>query len=90
MPSLVIYNPPLWVRRSMPKGSKIVGMISEEVHEISYRHAEETPEVGEREYFTHSFDVPGVQMIAIEGPGGQQSILLVGKKGQNLWEDFDV
>jgi hypothetical protein len=90
MPPLIIYNPPLWVRRSMPKGSKIVGMISEDVREVAYRHSEETPETGEREEFKHIFDSPGVQMIAIVGPGGQQSLLLVGKDGQNLWEDFDI
>ncbi len=85
MPSLVIFNPPLWVRRSMPKGSKVVGMVSEEVHEIRYRHAQDG------EAYRHSFEVsPGVQMIAIEGPGGQQSLLLVGKDGQSLWEDFDL
>ena len=69
----------------MPKGSKIVGMVSEEVHEIRYMHAQDG------EAYRHAFEKhPGVQMIAIEGPGGQQSLLLVGKDGQSLWEDFDV
>ena len=89
MPPLVIFNPPLWVRRSMPKGSKIVGMISEEVHEIRYRHAEVMPGERTRKPFKHAFD-PAVQMFAIVGPGGRQSLLIVGKDGQDLWEDFDV
>ena len=89
MAHLVIFNPPTWVKRSMPKGSKVVGVVSNEVHEVRYRHAEVMPGERTRKTFKHAFD-PLVQMYAVVGPGGQQSLLIVGEDGQALWEDFDV
>lgn len=84
-PAIVVYNPPVGVRRSMPRGAKFVGLISERVLDLDYVHAENGKE------YTHSFrDFPGVQMFAIEGPDGSRSILLVGTADQVLWDDFDV
>lgn len=82
MPSLVIFNPPMRVRRMLSKGSKFVGQLSREVIELSYRHADDG------ELYVHEFDSkPGVNMFAIQGPEGH-AILIVGSEGQPLWEDF--
>lgn len=82
MPSLVIFNPPLHVRRMLPKGSRFVGQLSREVIELKYRHADDG------KLYSHDFDTrPGVNMFAIEGPDGH-AILIVGSEGQSLWEDF--
>ena len=82
MPSLVIFNPPMRVRRMLPEGSKFVGQLSREVVRLQYRHADDG------KLYEHAFDrKPGVSMFAIEGPDGH-AILIVGSEGQSLWEDF--
>lgn len=81
-PSLIIYNPPAKVRRVLSEG-KIAGLMSEQVHEIRYTHAEDG------EPYRHGFeDQPGVQMFAVIAPDGSHGILILGSEGQSLWEEF--
>lgn len=84
MPALVIFNPPLHVRRMLPKGSRIIGQLSREVQQIQYRHADDN------QTYQHDFETrPGVDMFAVEGPGNAHAILIVGTEGQSLWEAFE-
>ena len=83
MPQLVVFNPPMWVKRMLPKGSKFIGQLSREVRKMHYRHADDG------KLYVHEFDLkPGVSMFAVEGPSGENAILIVGSEGQSLWEDF--
>lgn len=84
MPNLVVFNPPLKVRRMLQKGSRFVGQISNQVHQIRYKHADDG------ENYVHDFeDSPGVQMFAVQSGGGH-ALLIVGRDGQKLWDEFDV
>lgn len=88
MPSLVIFNPPsehavpLRVRRILGPGNKFVGVVSVDVRDIGYRH------VDDGKLYRHDFD-PAVDMFAIVGPDGGHCVLLMGSKGQSLWEEFE-
>lgn len=79
-PSLVIYNPPSWVQNVVPTG-EVVQCLSEDVHEIKYQHADDG------EWYSHKFE-PGVDLYAVN-VDGQHSIVIVGRDGQNVWENFD-
>lgn len=82
MPSLVIFNPPMRIRRILSEGSKFVGQLSRKVVDLGYYHADDG------KLYLHEFDrEPGVNMFAIDGPEGH-AILIVGSEGQSLWEDF--
>lgn len=86
---LIVFNPPhgrvpLRVRRVLAPGNKYVGVLSVNVLEVRYRHVEDG------QLYSHEFQrSPGVDMFAIEGPKGEHCVLLLGSKGQPLWEEFD-
>jgi hypothetical protein len=83
VPQLIVFNPPMWVRRILPKGSRFIGQLSREVIEVRYRHADDN------KLYQHDFDRrPGVNMFAVEGPEGEHAIMILGSEGQPLWEDF--
>ena len=78
-PLLVIHNPPIRVRR-MLGSSRVIGVMSQDVHEIRYTHAEDN------ESYKHEFG-DGVQMFAVERDG-LRDIHLTHVDGKPLWEDF--
>ena len=87
MPSLVVFNPPVGlvpfrVKRILGPGNKFVGVVSVDVQDIGYRH------VDDGKLYRHEFD-EATDMFAVVGPDGGHCILLVGSKGQSLWEEFE-
>lgn len=78
-PLLVIHNPPIKVRR-MLGSSRVIGVMSQDVHEIRYTHADDG------ESYKHEFG-DGVQMFAVERDG-LRDIHLTHVDGKPLWEDF--
>lgn len=78
-PLLVIHNPPIKVRR-MLGSSRVIGVMSQDVHEIRYTHADDG------QSYKHEFG-DGVQMFAVERDGFRD-IHLTHVDGKPLWEDF--
>jgi hypothetical protein len=83
-PELVIFNPAM--RPARGRGSRSLehgahGLLSEEAHELRYRHVEDG------KLYRHPFETP-VEVRAIRGSGGVHDILLTSPQGLNLWEDF--
>jgi len=87
MPPLVVWgNPPERASRQMrglPRGARLVGKIAATVHEIKYQHA------ADDEPYSHLFehDSPA-EMWAIEFPDGRRAVMITGRDGQPLWDDF--
>lgn len=73
-------NPALRIRKTIVPG-RIKGVLSPNVHEVWYEHFEDG------KWYYHVFD-PAVLMAAVEQYDGQRDILLTGRDGQALWEDF--
>ena len=82
-PSLVIYNPPVGVRRSA-RGRKVIGMIASSVEEIKYFDEEKLAIEGHG-YWEHEFEGTDVRAFAVEQPDGQRDILLTSASGKPLW-----
>ncbi len=81
-PILITYNPPIGLRRIMPKGTRIVGQIASDVYLVRYIHSDD------EENYEHEFEGE-VFMFGIEQPDGQRDILITGKDGQPLWQEFE-
>jgi len=88
VPNLVVWgNPPVrvprTVRMALSRSARVVGKIAANVHEISYEHAEDGKP------YKHPFedDAPA-EMWAVELENGQRNILITGRDGQPLWDDF--
>jgi hypothetical protein len=82
-PPLVVAhkNPPMNLKRRIETGSsRIKGLMSEEVHAILYRHADDS------ELYRHDFENPTL-MLAVER-AGQRDILITSPDGFPIWQDF--
>jgi hypothetical protein len=84
-PHLMIYNPPLMRVRRVMRSGRVAGMISDDVHDIRYTHVDDGKD------YQHPFESDVLMLALDSGEHGQDSghdILLTGKNGQSLWEDF--
>lgn len=85
-PQLVIYNPPALMRvRRVMRSGRVAGLISDNVHDIRYTHADDGKD------YQHPFESDVLMLALDSGEHGRESghdILLTGKDGQSLWEDF--
>ncbi len=90
-PPLIVYgNPPMKTRRKrggITLGSKSfdwVGQIGAQVYKVQYRHADDNKP------YQHPFDGPA-EMYAVIRDGvrpDQHDVLITGRDGQPMWEDF--
>lgn len=76
-PFLIIHNPP----KGLTGKIRVLGPMSEEVHEIRYRH------VDDGEPYKHPFN-KGVRMLAVEREG-RKELFMTHERGLPLWEDFN-
>lgn len=75
-------NPPMQLKRRIENASsRIKGLMSEEVHAIFYRHAEDG------KLYQHDFKNPTL-MLAVERGDGVRDILITSPDGFPIWQDF--